>query len=313
VLRALLDERSVSRAAHQLRLSQSATSHALGRLRAVLGDPLFVRTRAGLVPTARAQAMAATVRSSLDGLETAFFSPLGFDPRKVNRTFCVRPSDYVECLLIPRLIERLAEVAPGVDLFSRATATEPALALERGELDLLIQPTHPGEPTDGLRHQELWADEFVGVARRGHPLTRGRLSLARFAAARHVVVAPRGLPGGGRIDEVLRQHGLERRIAFSTPSFLAAQQVVATTDLVLVTPARIAAAVAGPLGLVTFEPPVEISGFQIAMFWHDRHDADPSHEFLRKQIAIVARESDSRNRAALRRSRPRAHHSVGKS
>src|SRR5580704_13193404 len=108
VLRALLDERSVSRAARRLGLSQSATSHALGRLRALVQDPLFVRTRTGLVPTARAEAMAAAVRSSLAVLETTFFAPPPFDPRTVEQTFRIRPSDYVEYLLVPRLLERLA-------------------------------------------------------------------------------------------------------------------------------------------------------------------------------------------------------------
>lgn len=288
VLRALLDERSVSRAARQLGLSQSATSHALGRLRALVKDPLFVRTRAGLVPTARAEAMADAVRSSVAALEATFFAPAPFDPRTVERTFHFRPSDYVEYLLVPRLLERLAEVAPKVDFFARPVATEPTLALEQGQLDLLIQPTRTGEQTESFHMQELWDEHFVGIARRGHPLTRGRVTLERFASASHALVSPRGQPGGGRVDEALKQHGLVRRIAFTTPSFLAAPQVVAMTDLVMILPARIAAALAGQLRLAMFEPPVEIPGFRMAMFWHDRHDSDPAHAFIRREIAQVA-------------------------
>ena len=119
VLRTLLDERSVSRAARRLGLSQSATSHALGRLRVIVGDPLFVRTRTGLVPTARAEAMADAVRSSVAALEATFFAPPPFDPKTVERTFRIRPSDYVEYLLVPRLLERLAEVAPKVGVAAR--------------------------------------------------------------------------------------------------------------------------------------------------------------------------------------------------
>jgi len=288
VLRALLDERSVSRAARQLGLSQSATSHALGRLRALVKDPLFVRTRTGLVPTARAEAMADTVRSSVAALEGTFFAPSPFDPRTVERTFRLRPSDYVEYLLVPRLLERLAKVAPRVNVFARPVATEPTLALEQAQLDLLIQPTRTGEQTDGFHMQELWDDHFVGIARRGHPLTRGRVTVERFARASHALVSPRGQPGGGRIDEALEQHGLLRRIAFTTPSFLAAPQVVAMTDLVMILPARIAATLVGQLRIAIFDPPLEVPGFRMAMFWHDRHHSDPAHAFIRGEIAQIA-------------------------
>lgn len=287
VLRALLDERSVSRAARQLGLSQSATSHALGRLRALVKDPLFVRTRTGLVPTARAETMADAVRSSVAALEATFFAPPPFDPRTVERAFRVRPSDYVEYLLVPRLLERLANVAPKVDVWARPAVTEPTLALEKGQLDLLIQPTRSGERTDGFHKEELWDDRLVGIARRGHPLARGRLTLERFANASHALVSPRGQPGG-MVDDVLKQHGIPRRIAFTTPSFLVAPQVVAMTDLVMILPARIAAALEGQLRLVTFEPPLEVPSFKIAMFWHDRHDSDPAHAYIRREIAQVA-------------------------
>lgn len=287
VLRALLDERSVSRAARRLGLSQSATSHALGRLRGLVKDPLFVRTRTGIVPTARAEAMAGTVRSSVAALEAALLATPPFDPKTVERTFRVRPSDYVEYLLVPRLLERLAKVAPGIAVSAQPATTEPTLALEEGQLNLLIQPTRSGERTDGFHMQELWGDRFVGLARRGHPLTRGRITIERFARASHALVSPRGEPGG-MVDDVLQRHGKARRIAFTTPSFLVAPQVVATTNIVTVLPARIAAALEGQLGLVTFEPPLDVPGFRIAMFWHDRHDSDPAHAFVRREIGEVA-------------------------
>jgi DNA-binding transcriptional LysR family regulator len=310
VLRALLDERSVSRAALRLGLSQSATSHALGRLREVVNDPLFVRTRTGLVPTARAEAMAASLRTSLDVLDATLFAHAQFDPAKVKRTFHIRPSDYVEYLLIPRLVERLVEVAPEVDIFARSTAMEPVLALEQGELDLLIQPPRTGERTEGLHMQKLWDEHFIGLARRGHPLTRGRVTFERFARAKHVLVAPRGQPGGGPIDDALRQRGLERRIVFTTPSFLAAPQVVAATDLVMILPARLATALARPLRLAAFDPPVEVPGFEIAMFWHARHDSDPAHAFVREEIARVAASLQAPPRSSRSRSSKRgARHS----
>ena len=304
VLRALLDERSVSRAARRLGLSQSATSHALGRLRVLVKDPLFVRTRAGLVPTARAEAMADAVRSSVATLEATLFTAPSFDPKTVQRTFRVRPSDYVEYLLVPRLLERLAKVAPKVDISARPAVTEPTLALEEGHLDLLIQPTRSGERTEGFRMEELWDDRLVGVARRGHPLTRGRVTLERFASANHALVSPRGQPGG-MVDDVLKERHISRRIAFTTPSFLVAPQVVAMTDLVMMLPARVVAALDEQLRLATFEPPVAVPGFRIAMFWHDRHDSDPVHAFLRREIAQIAAALPEPTKLAPRRTRTR--------
>jgi DNA-binding transcriptional LysR family regulator len=287
VLRALLDERSVSRAARRIGLSQSATSHALARLRSLVSDPLFVRTRGGLVPTARAEAMAEAVRASVAVLETTFSAAPRFDPQTMERTFRIRPSDYVEYILVARLVARLAKVAPRVNVWARPTVTEPALALEDGRLDLLVQPTRSGEQTDALHMEKLWKDRLVGLARRGHPLTKGRVTLDRFAAARHALVSPRG-EAGGMVDDALKQHGIPRRVVFTTPSFLVAPQVVARTDLIMVVPARIAAALKGSLPLATFEPPIEVPDFQIAMFWHARHDSDPAHTFIREQIAQIA-------------------------
>ncbi len=287
VLRALLDERNVSRAARKLGLSQSATSHALGRLRDLVQDPLFVRTRAGLVPTVRAEAMASAVRSAVSALETSLFAPPPFEPLTLARTFRVRPSDYVEFLIVPRLLERLAKVAPHVDLWARPAVIEPTVALETGQLDLLVQPTRTAEPTSGLHVERLWADHFVGVMRRGHPLAKGRLTLERFAAASHALVAPTGQPGG-IVEDALAKHGLSRRIAFTTPSFLVAPQVVAATDLLLIMPERVAAAIARTSQLVLFKPPLALPGFDVAMFWHGRHDSDAAHRFIRGEIARVA-------------------------
>jgi DNA-binding transcriptional LysR family regulator len=231
--------------------------------------------------------MADAIHSSVAALEATFFAPPPFDPKTVERTFHIRPSDYVEYLLVPRLLERLADVAPRVTVSARSVVAEPTLALEAGQLDVLIQPTRSGEQTEGFHMAELWDERLVGIVRRGHPFTRGRVTLERFAAASHALVSPRGDPGG-MVDDVLKQHGLSRHVAFTTPSFLVAPQVVATTDLVMVLPARIAAALEGQLHLATFEPPLDVPGFRMAMFWHDRHDSDPAHAFIRGEIARVA-------------------------
>jgi DNA-binding transcriptional LysR family regulator len=289
VLHALLSERSVSRAAKRIGLSQSATSHALARLRDLLGDPLFVRAPGGLVPTARAEAMANPLAVALSTLETTLMAPPAFDPRTTSRTFHVGASDYAEHVVMPTLLRRLAKVAPGMQVLVRPNMPDPMGALARGELDLVIDPARASGPGDRYRTAELWRDHFVGVVRRGHPLSRGKMTVERFAAARHAFVAPRGRLGGV-VDDALEKLGRSRRIAFATPNFLVAPVVVAKTDLVITLAARVANEFARILPLVVFNPPFELPGFRIASFWHERQHADPSHAFLRDELSRVSAE-----------------------
>jgi DNA-binding transcriptional LysR family regulator len=287
VLHALLSERSVSRAAKKIGLSQSATSHALARLRELLKDQLFVRAPGGLVPTARAEAMAEPLAAALSALEATLLASPAFDPRTTARTFYVGASDYAEHVIMPRLLAHLAKVAPGMDVWVRSHVADPRDALARGELDLVIDPARASDRVDGFHTEQLWRDHFVGVVRRGHPLSRGKMTVDRFAAARHAFVAPRGRLGGV-VDDALQKLGRSRRIAFVTANFLVVPQVVAKTDLVITLASRVASVFARVLPLVLFEPPLALPGFRIAMFWHERRHADPAHAFLRGELLRVS-------------------------
>lgn len=287
VLHALLSERNVSRAARRIGLSQSATSHALARLRSLLRDPLFVRARGGLVPTARAEAMAEPLAAALAALQTTLLSPPTFDPRTTARTFYVGASDYAEYVVLPALLARLAKAAPGLDLQVRPQVADPMDALARGALDLVLDPTRSSDRAEGFHRVELFRDRFVGAVRKGHPLLRGAMTVERFAAARHAFVAPRGRLGGV-VDDALRKVGISRRIVFATPNFLVAPEVVAKTDLVVTMASRIAAGFERALRLVVFEPPFELPGFRIAMYWYESQHADPAHTFLRSEVARVS-------------------------
>lgn len=287
VLHALLDERSVSRAARRLGLSQSATSHALARLRHLLGDPLFVRTPRGLTPTPRAESMAAPLSQGLAAIERSFFSPPDFDPGTARASFQLGSSDYAEHVVAPSLLVHFAEVAPGIDLHMRPAPIDIAGALAQGQLDLAFVPSPTVEPIGGLLVRELWEDHFVGVARRGHPILRGKMTLDRYLGARHAFIAPRGR-AGGIVDDALAKLGRSRRVAFTTPNFLVAPEIVANTDLIITLASRIARAFARTLPLSLFEPPLALPGFRIAMLWHPRHDADPAHRFLRDEIIRVS-------------------------
>jgi DNA-binding transcriptional LysR family regulator len=300
VLHALLTERSVSRAAKRLGLSQSATSHALGRLRDLLGDPVVVRTRDGVAPTPRADALAEGLSAALGALEDALLGAPAFDPKTAERRFYVSASDYAEFVLLPPLLARTSVDAPGVDVWVRPYDEGLAEHLRRGDVDVVLGVPASIEEAEGIKSAQLFDEGFVCVARKGHPLLRGTPSAARFAAARHAFIAPRGRPGGA-VDVALAALGLERRVVFAVPHFLIAPHVVAETDLVLTVAERVARAYAKSLPIQIFAPPVPMPRFTLSMFWHRRHDADPAHTWLRGALAAAAAKLGAPPKRARRR------------
>jgi DNA-binding transcriptional LysR family regulator len=287
VLHALLAERSVSRAARALGLSQSATSHALGRLRTMLRDPLFVRSPRGIVPTSRAEAIAESLAAGLTLLERGIFAPPAFDPATTARRFRVVATDYAEFLLLPRLVKALAKEAPKIDVWIHPFDHDATVLVQRGDIDLVIG-VPPSTSVPAMLHmQPLLHDRFVCLVRERHPLTRGRLTLARFAAANHLLIAPRGRPGGP-IDDALAARNARRNIAIAVPHFLAAPHIVAETDLVLTVAARIAAASITTRRLRILELPFETPPIQVSMLWHERHHADLPHAWFRARLAELS-------------------------
>lgn len=301
VLHALLEERNVSRAAARVGLSQSAASHALARLRDLLKDPLFVRSASGLLPTARAEAMAPRLAGALAQLEESLLAPPAFDPAKAQHTFQLGTPDYTEHVIMPAVLARLSRSAPLMNVWTRRPPENAGTALAQGQIDLIIGPTTTRGVHDAVLSAPLWEDEFVVVVRRGHPLARGKLTIERFAGARHALIVP-GDRMRGVVDDELEARGFSRRIAFATPNFLAAPEMVAKSDLVITLAARVARSFAALYPLTLLEPPFAVPGFAIAMFWHARRESDPAHRFLRAQVLEAARALPSSKRPA---SRPR--------
>lgn len=287
VLHALLTERSVSRAAKRLGLSQSATSHALARLRDVLGDPLVVRTPQGVAPTARAEAMVEPLRTAIALLEGALLTPPEFEPLTARRRFHVAATDYAELLLLPSLVADLGRRAPHLEVWLRPVTSDVLASLRRGDVDLVVGVFPKDEIGPGLRSTTLLQDRLVCMVRSGHPLLRKRLTLARFAAARHALVAPRGAPGGP-VDDALAARGQSRSVAVAVPHFLAAPHLVAQSDLVLTVAERMARLFARTLPLRILEPPLELPAVRLSMVWHDRHEADAAHRWLRERLVEAA-------------------------
>lgn len=285
-LDALLEERSVTRAAGRLGLSQPAASRALGRLRAALGDELLVRAGRALVPTPRAVAMRPELRGALERLGAAVGGAPAFDPAVARRTFHLATADYGMAVLLPPLLARLTAEAPHVDLLIHPQSGDQEAALAEGRLDLLVVPRRGA--ARGLVWTRLIADDFVCLVRSGHPAVGRTLSLARYVELGHVFVAPAQQPTSV-VDEELARRGLSRRIAVRLPSFLAAGQVVARTGLVATLARRVAELAIGQLPVRIVPVPLELPRLTVSAAWHERVRRDPGHAWFRRLVAESAR------------------------
>jgi DNA-binding transcriptional LysR family regulator len=284
VLDAVLRERSVRRAAASLEVTPSAVSHALAKLRDQLGDPLVVRQRGTLVPTARAEQLEAALRSGLAQLEAALAGGRSFDPETTSTAFTLAAADLTELVLLPRLLAHLANAAPSAHVRIMAPEPDAFLQLDAGRADLVT-----GLFTDapaGYRFQKLFDDGYALVARRRHPLTRGRVTEQRLVEASHVVVDPRSVRRPSRVDVALAAHGLSRRIAATVPHFLAALHVIASSDLIGFLPTRVAATSARVQALAQ---PIALPRFTIGHVWAERMQHDPAHRWFRDQVWRAAR------------------------
>jgi DNA-binding transcriptional LysR family regulator len=288
-LDALLHERHVTRAAARLGVTQSAMSHALARLREVVGDPLLVRTSAGMAPTPRAEALAPAIRRALADVADALAGGAAFDPATARARFVIATSDYGGLAVLPALSALLAAAAPFVDVRLRTVPEPISLALADPDIDVVIAPLRPADVTAGMHARRLFDERFVCVVRASHPIAGKRLTLKRFVEAGHVLIAPREREGGF-VDDALARLGHARRVAVMVPHFLVAPHVVAATDLILTLARRIADRLAPSLGLAVLAPPPELGleGFTIHALWHERTHADPARRWLRDRIAEAA-------------------------
>ena len=279
----LLSEGSVARAAKRLRLSPSAMSRALARLRQTMGDPLLVRAGRGLVATPRAMELRDHV-SALVQDATAVLRPAETaDLKRLVRTFTLRTSEGFVENFGPALIARIAKEAPGVRLRFATKQDKGSEALREGSADLETGVIG-GKTGPELRAQALFRDRFIGVMRKGHPLSKGTMTAARYAAAGHILVSRRGLDEGP-IDELLTPLGLKREIVTIVAGFSVALALARASDLIATVPERHT----GNLrtGMVSFALPVAPPGFTISMLWHPRLDADPAHRWLRQCVREV--------------------------
>ena len=297
-LESLLRRRSVTAAARELGITQSAMSHKLRRLREQLGDPLFISGRHGLTPTPRAQAMEAPLREALHDVSAAVRVAEPFDPARAQNEFRIAAADLMELAILPEVLSRLEVEAPGIRMAMRKRDEASVGALAAGELDLIIQPGGRSVPgidmgdRAGIARKHLGDDGFSVLARRDHPLVGGRKQLTpeRYLACSHVLVSPAG-GDKGVVDMVLAPRGLSRRIGVSVPHFVAAPFLVARTDLLLTCPTVLALGAMNHAPLKVMSPPFELPTTQLYMYWHQRFQHDPAHRWLRDFVVRVHNEA----------------------
>jgi DNA-binding transcriptional LysR family regulator len=287
VFQVLLSERHVGRAARRLGLTPSAASHALGRVRDLFRDPLFVRHPKGIEPTSRALNLAPAIADILSRADAVLASPV-FDPNEV-RSFTIATIDLnVPTILVP-LIRHLRSVAPAIDLRVLPLDRHHVVAgFDRQEIDLAILNLR--DPPARITRFPVLKDRFIGIARRGHPGLKAKpLTPKAYAELPHLLVSPRGDPRGLADEPLSQAGGLKRRVVMTVPHILTAPLIVANTDLVTLISERIARSYASELNLMMFEPPIRMPEFTIDILISTARSADPALQWLREQIMDVCK------------------------
>lgn len=280
ILDALLGEQHVTRAAERLHLSQPAVSHALARLRDLLGDPLLVRAGSGLVPTARALELAAPLADILAQVQS-LLAPNTFDPASARRTFRLAMSDYGAALILPGLIRTLRAEAPGIDLqISHASREGMVEGLLNGDIDLAagVLPELPGE----LRSTPLFEERYVCLLDRHSLPADGQLDLPTYLSRPHVLLEMRG-SGTPEIERTLTALRERRRVAISLPHWSVAPRFISGTDLILTVASRALNEVDDE-SLIVVPPPFEIAPFTFVSAWHKRRGGDQALNWLNRRI-----------------------------
>lgn len=280
ILDALLSEQHVTRAAERLHLSQPAVSHALARLRDLLGDPLLVRAGSSLVPTARALELAAPLAETLAQVQS-LLAPNTFDPASARRTFRLAMSDYGAAIILPGLIRTLRAQAPGIDLqISHASREGMVEGLLNGDIDLAagVLPELPGE----LRSTPLFEERYVCLLDRQSLPAGGVLDLPTYLSRPHVLLEMRG-SGIPEIERTLTALRERRRVAISLPHWSVAPRFISGTDLILTVASRALNEVDDE-SLIIVPPPFEIAPFTFVSAWHKRRGGDQALNWLNRRI-----------------------------
>ncbi|MCI1037271.1 MULTISPECIES: LysR family transcriptional regulator [Pseudomonadaceae] len=280
VFNQLLIDRKVSTAAEHLGLSQPAMSNALKRLRTALQDELFVRTYQGMEPTPYALQLAEPVTMAIQTLRDALARQDTFDPATCTRRFTMAMTDIGEIYFMPKLMDALAERAPGCTISTlRNTSDTLAEGLQNGTIDLAVGLLPHLQA--GFFQRRLFHHRYVCLCRAGHPATREPLTVERFCSYGHVRVVAANT-GHGEVDTFYAKAGVARNVRLEVPHFVAVGHILQQTDLLATVPERFATSYEAPFGLCILAPPVELPNIEINLFWHARFNRDPANRWLRQ-------------------------------
>jgi DNA-binding transcriptional LysR family regulator len=284
---ALLEEGHVSRAAQRMGLSQPAMSLALKRLREMFGDPLLVQTPKGLVPTMRAQVLLERVRELLHQSHDLLLLQDTFDPANATETFIVVATNFVASMFMPQLVARFERDAPNAQIILRtATPYRAKQWFEDGSVDLGI--SYVVSPPEELHIAPLRKERLVCIARRGHKLVKGSVTLDQLCTVPHVKLRPSTPPYESVLDRLLASLGREVRIGHSVTDFLLVPPIVRGSDLIAVVPERLVEH--QEKGLQVMALPVDLPELTLSMVWHERTHREPSQQWLRSVVKELARD-----------------------
>jgi DNA-binding transcriptional LysR family regulator len=283
-LEALLDERNVSRAAKRLGMSQPGMSNALSRLRKLLGDPLLVRVGHEMISTPRGKQLLEPVRKLLTDANALLAGEAEEEQPPEAGTVRLGANDYVQAVLLPRLEQVLARQAPRLQLHALATGEETERYVQEGRVDLAICGV--ARARGALFEKKIFDDENVVIAAEQHPRAGRAISSKQLVNERHVALSPRG-DLRTVVDDELEKHGLARRVAVTTASYLSAFQLVASSELLAIVPRRLASAVGQAFAVRVLAPPIPLGSFSIRMVWSEAR-VEPSMRWLRSRVVEVA-------------------------
>jgi DNA-binding transcriptional LysR family regulator len=283
---ALMEERSVTRAAERVGMTQPALSNALSRLRLMLQDQLFIRERYGIQPTPIAIELAPAIAGALARLDDAVLGQQGFDPAQAERLFTIAPNGYVEFVLVPAVVARLQQVAPGIKL--RLTPYGNDLVetgVVSGTTALVLGRII--DPPDNLVIQHLMDEGLACAVRADHPKIGETMTREQFETLKHVNIVPPGRMRAG-LFQALAQQQVKREVAISVTNFFAVAEMVAVTDYCATLPSLICRRLGQDPRLKILPTPVDLGSFPVEMAWHVRYRHDPAHRWLRTLVGEVA-------------------------